>query len=206
VRAVNARQPRWLLRGFLDDDPNLHGEVVTGLPVLGPIELAHDSPDAAVVIATGRPDNYLSRRRIEARLGLEEARYATIVHPTASVGETCRIGPGSVLLAHAVLTSDAVVGRHVALMPHVVLPHDSTVGNFATLASGVRAGGACQIEEGAYIGSGACLLQGLRIGPWAMVGMGSVVTRDVPGERLWRGVPARDAGRAPLPEAALPTP
>jgi acetyltransferase-like isoleucine patch superfamily enzyme len=32
-----------------------------------------------------------------------------------------------------------------------------------------------------------------------MVGMGSVVTRDVPSERMWWGTPARDIDRAPLP-------
>jgi acetyltransferase-like isoleucine patch superfamily enzyme len=32
-----------------------------------------------------------------------------------------------------------------------------------------------------------------------LVGMGSVVTRDVPPERMWFGAPARDVSRAPLP-------
>ena len=38
------------------------------------------------------------------------------------------------------------------------------------------------------------------VGPRALVGMGSVVTRDVPGERKWMGSPAADAVDAPLPE------
>lgn len=205
VRAVNAHQPIWTLQGFLDDNPELHGEVVGRLPVLGPVELVHDYPDAAIAIATGRPDNYVSRRVIADRLNLSDDRYATIIHPTATVGETCEVGPGTVLLAHADLTADVIVGRHVAVMPQVVLPHDARVDDFATLASGARVGGGCHVAEGAYVGSGACLIQGLRIGPWAMVGMGSVVTRDVPGERMWRGVPARDAGAAPLPLGIPPT-
>ena len=199
VRALNAVQPRWLLRGFLDDNDELHGEMVGGLPILGPVEMVHDHPDAAVVITTGRPDNYVSRRLLYRRLGLHDERYATIVHPMASIGETCQLGPGSVLLAHATLTADVTIGSHVAVMPQVVIPHDARVDDFATLASGVRVGGGCHIAEGAYIGSGACLRQELVVEPWAMVGMGAVVTRDVPCERLWRGVPASDAGPAPLP-------
>jgi sugar O-acyltransferase (sialic acid O-acetyltransferase NeuD family) len=199
VRALNARQPTWSLLGFLDDDPGLHGTLIGGAPVLGPLELVHDFTDAAVVIATGRPDNYFSRRLIAGRLGLDDERYATIVHPTAAVGETCRVGPGSVLLSHADLTADVVVGRHVAVMPQVVIPHDTTVEDFVTLASGVRVGGSCLLSEGAYLGNGACLREGLQVGAWALVGMGSVVTRDVPDQRLWRGVPAKDAGMAPVP-------
>ncbi len=206
VRALNAHSPTWLLQGFLDDNPERHGETIGGLPVLGPLELVHERPDAAVVIATGRPDNYVSRRLIADRLDLDDERYATIVHPTATVGETCEVGPGSVLLAHVDLTADVVVGRHVAMMPQVVLPHDTRIDDFATLASGVRVGGGCQIAEGAYVGSSACLLQGTEVGPWAMVGMGSVVTRDVPAARLWHGAPARDEGGAPLPGGQAPAP
>jgi sugar O-acyltransferase (sialic acid O-acetyltransferase NeuD family) len=204
VRALNAARPRWLLRGFLDDDPSRRGTEVGGLPVLGPTGLAHEHPEAAVAIATGRPDNYVSRRAIADRLQLDESRYATIVHPTATVGDTCSVGPGSILLAHVDLTADVSIGAHVAVMPQVVVPHDTYVGDFVTIASGVRVGGSCRLGEGAYVGAGACLRQELRVGQWAMVGMGSVLTRDVPPARLWRGVPARDEGEAPLPGGVVP--
>jgi sugar O-acyltransferase (sialic acid O-acetyltransferase NeuD family) len=205
VRAANAARPTWRLLGFLDDDPARHGTVVAGVPIIGPSAAVHDHPEAAIVICTGRPDNYLSRRLIADRLELDDARYATVLHPTATIGESCQVGAGSVLLAHADLTADVVLGRHVAVMPQVVLTHDTRIGDWATIASGVRVGGGCHIAEGAYIGSGACLREGLTVGAWAMVGMGSVVTRDVPAERLWFGAPARDVSRAPLP-ARLPWP
>jgi sugar O-acyltransferase (sialic acid O-acetyltransferase NeuD family) len=178
----------------------MHGKSVGGVPVVGPSDLVHDRPSAFVVLTTGRPDNYVSRPLIAARLGLPDERYATIVHPTATVGTTCSVGAGSVLLAHVDLTADVVVGRHVAVMPQVVLPHDARVDDFATLASGVRVGGACHVAEGAYIGAAACLRERVTIGPRAMVGMASIVTRDVPSERLWFGSPASDAGPAPVPE------
>lgn len=201
VRAINAVAPTWLLRGFLDDSAALEGARVGGLPVLGPIDRIREHPEAQVVLTTGRPDNYVSRRLIAERLGLPDERYATIIHPTATIGETCSVGAGTVLLAHTDLTADVVVGRHVAVMPQVVLPHDVRVDDYATIAAGVRAGGACHIAEGAYVGSGACLREKITIGPWAMIGMASVVTRDVPAERLWLGAPARDVDRAPLPVA-----
>lgn len=206
VRAVNAIRPTWRLAGFLDDDPEAQGHVVGGVPVVGPIEAVHDHPDAAVAICTGRPDNYTTRRVIAQRLGLPDERYATVVHPSATVGCSCRVGAGSVLLAHVDLTADVAVGRHVAVMPQVVLTHDVRVGDWATLASGVRLGGGCDVGEEAYVGSGACVREGLTIGRRALVGMGCVVTRDVPDERLWFGAPARDVSRAPVQgrQSALP--
>jgi sugar O-acyltransferase (sialic acid O-acetyltransferase NeuD family) len=197
--AVRALDGVFTLRGLLDDDPALHGRVVGGAPVLGPLAAVADHPDAAVVVCVGRPDAYTARRAIVARLDLPADRYATVVHPAASVGSTCTIGPGSVVLAHVTLTADVTVGAHVAVMPQVVLTHDVVVGDHATLASGVRLGGGVEIGTGAYVASGVLVREGRRIGPWAMVGMGSLVTRDVPAERLWFGTPARDVRRAPLP-------
>jgi sugar O-acyltransferase (sialic acid O-acetyltransferase NeuD family) len=202
VRAVNAEAPTWDLLGYVDDNPALLGTEISGVPVVGPIDAVHDHPDAAVVLCTGRPDNYVSRPLIAERLGLDDERYATVVHPTATVGTTCRVGAGTVLLAHVDLTADVVVGRHVAVMPQVVITHDVTIDDCATIASGVRLGGSCHVGEAAYIGSGACLREGLTVGARAMVGMGAVVTRDVPAERLWFGAPARDVSRAPLPAPA----
>ena len=63
----------------------------------------------------------------------------------------------------------------------------------------LRLSGGCQVDRGAYIGTGVCVREGLTIGELAFVGMGAVVTRDVPPERLWLGSPARDFSRAPLP-------
>ena len=205
VRAVQSDNGSVELAGFLDDNAALHGKSVGGAPVLGPIEAIADHPDAAVVVAVGRPDAYVVRRDLVVRLELPADRYATVVHPTVSVGSTCVVGVGSVLLAQVALTAEVSVGEHVAIMPQVVLTHDVRVDDFATLASGVRLGGGAHVGTGAYLASGVCVRDGCRIGPWAMIGMSSIVTKDVPEERLWFGSPARDARRAPLPWSASET-
>lgn len=199
VRATNDVRRTWALLGFLDDDPALRGTLIAGVQVLGSVDQVYDHPNAQVLLCPGRPDNYVTRRLLADRLGLDDERYATVVHPTASVGTTCEVGVGSVLLAHVALTADVVLGRHVVVMPQVVLTHDVRVDDFATIASGVCLGGACHVGRGAYLGSGAYLREGITVGERAMIGMGSIVTRDVPPERLWFGVPARDVSRAPLP-------
>ena len=201
VRATNALRPTWRLLGFLDDDSAKHGALIGGVPVLGGVDAVDSYPDAQVLLCPGRPDNYIVRSLLADRLSLGDDRYATVVHPSATVGTTCVVGAGSVLLAHVDLTADVVVGRHVVVMPHVVLTHDVEIHDLATLASGARLGGGCHVGRGAYIGSGVCMRERITIGEWAMVGMGSVVTRDVPAERLWFGAPARDVSGAPLPAA-----
>src|SRR5206468_1064016 len=117
--AINAVYPTWNLLGFLDDAPLLHGRRADGLPVIGGTDLVQSLPNTRVVVCVGNPRNYTARARIVDRLGLAPERYATIVHPSASVSADSVIGPGSVILAQSVLTASVEVGAHVAVMPQV---------------------------------------------------------------------------------------
>ena len=191
VRAVNAASPTWDLLGFLDDDPALHGKEVDGIPVLGPIDDAQSFGGGRFVVCTGHPGNYFSRKRIVQRLGLPAVRYATIVHPTAALPTTMVLGVGSVLLANVVATAGVRIGSHVAVMPGVVFTHDDIAEDYTTFGAGVRLAGRVHVKEGAYVGSGALVREDRTIGAWALVGMGAVVTKDIPQGEVWTGVPAR---------------
>ena len=202
VHAVNAVAAVWDPCGFVDDDPAKAGTIVDGLPVFGAIGTLATS-DAMVVVGTGRPDNYTSRRAIVGRLGLPAERYATIVHPDASIAPTTAIGHGTVILAGTVATASVVVGNHVAVMPGVILTHDDVIDDYATITSGVRLGGGVHVGTGAYLGAGILVRENVTIGPWAMIGMGSVVTHDVPAGELWLGTPARYLRAAPVAAEVL---
>ena len=156
VHAVNAACPTWNLLGFLDDDPALLGRRILGVEVIGPVALAQDITDASVVVCTGRPDNYFSRKHLTRRLDLADDRFATIIHPAASLADSTTVGAGSVLLAGVVTTASVTIGRHVAVMPGVILTHDDEVADYCTIVSGARLGGAVRLHEGAYLGAG-CL-------------------------------------------------
>lgn len=204
VAAVNAVRPTWRLLGFLDDDPALTGRQVDGISVLGSSELVHDLRQAQVVVCVGSPRGLYARARVVRRLNLPMERYATVVHPTAAISANSVVGPGTVLLAHAVLTAAVQVGSHIAVMPHAVLTHDCVLEDFVTVASGVRLAGACRVERGAYLGAGAVVRELVTVGAWSLVGMGSVVLRDIPPSEAWVGNPATLLRTIPVPELVAP--
>ncbi|MFJ6653871.1 acetyltransferase [Microbacterium sp. NPDC091313] len=181
--------------GVLDDDPELQGEHVGGVPVLGP-----------VAAAAGRREQLLlcigpsgARRKVARRLGragIEAHRYATYVARSARIGSTVDIGPGSIVLDGVAVTADAVLGRHVVVMPNCTITHDGVIEDFATLTSGVSLAGGVSVGEAAYIGMNASVRQGLRVGAAATVGMGAVVLGDVPSGETWAGNPARRLGES----------
>lgn len=96
-----------------------------------------------------------------------------VYHP-ATVGDGVFLGPG------VIATNDK--------RPRAVNPDRSLKSDSDWIASPVRIG------EGASIGAGSILLPGVEIGRWALVGSGSVVTKDIPHFGLARGVPARLVG------------
>jgi serine acetyltransferase len=170
---------------LLDDDPELRGQEILGIPVLGPCATVAEYPEASVVACVASPGDPLRRLRLVARLGLPLERYATLIHPRATIAESVMIGPGSVIHANTVLTADIRVGWHVAAMPAVILTHDDVVEDGVTFAAG----------------AGALLRERLSIGAGAVVGMGAVVTKPVPRGEIWFGSPARPAPQSQTLEA-----
>ena len=201
VRALNSIRPTYTLRGFLDDGL-VEGVVVDGHPVLGPAtaDALEQLPGAHVVVCTAGTADRFSRRRLVARLGLPDARYATVVHPGATIADDGVPGPGSVVLAAVVTTTDVPIGAHVVIMPATVLTHDDEVGDFVTFGAGVRLGGRVSVGTGAYLGAGALVREGCRIGAWSVVGMGAVVLASVAAGEVHVGNPARHLRTLALPE------
>lgn len=180
--------------GFLDDRHAELPRTIGGAPVLGGIDDIPLYPDADVLVCVG---SGTGRARVVERLstlGVDASRYATVIDPSVRNPGSCPIGAGSILLAHVVITADAVVGAHVVAMPRVTITHDCLIDDFATFAAGVALGGGVRIGRGAYLGMNASVRQGVSIGAGATVGMGAVVLGDIHDSETWAGVPARPLG------------
>ncbi|MCE7006709.1 acetyltransferase [Kibdelosporangium philippinense] len=186
-----AARDSWKVLGFVDDNPALHGKTVDGVQVLGSTELIADYPDAQIVICAARSSTRDVRKRISERLALPAERYATIVHPTASIAHGTVIGAGSIVLAFVAVTAPQEIGEHVVIMPHVTITHDDKVSSYVTFAARVALAGNVSVGEAAYLGSGALVREGLSVGAGALIGMGAVVLENVPDNEVWAGVPAR---------------
>lgn len=188
--ATLRRSQQYDVIGFLDDDPAKQGRVIDGVPVLGVIEDARRYADVAMLLCVGHGTE---RAAIAARLsecGRGADDYATVIDSSVFVPPGCVIGAGSILLAGVALTTNVAIGRHVAVMPNVTLTHDDLIESFVTLCAGVAIGGHVWIGNAAYIGMNASIREGIRVGRQAVLGMGSVLTRDLPPGETWVGVPA----------------
>ena len=134
----------------------------------------------------------------------DETRIGTFVEiqKGAKIGARCKISSHSFICEGVTIGSGVFVGHGVVFINDRHPRATNTAGDLQT-----EADWACQktiVKQGASIGSGATLLGGITIGKNAMVGAGSVVTRDVPDHAVVAGNPAGIISRMEAGQGSLP--
>jgi UDP-perosamine 4-acetyltransferase len=191
VADLIAQLPQWTLAGWIDDQPELKGRSIFGFPVLGnraALGGLHRKGIRHAIVAIG--DN--AQRAAKASI-LREAgfRLATVVHPTAVVAESVRLGLDTVVMAGAVINAETIIGDHVIINTGSTVDHDCRIGDGVHIAPGAHLAGGVTVGEGALVGIGSCVIPGRSIGERAVVGAGAVVLSDIPAESVCVGTPAR---------------
>lgn len=176
----------------LDDDPARIGARLLGHDIAGGREWLSDHwPGVAVHPALG--DNRRRAELIDALKAIGRP-LATVIHPSAIVSPSARIGAGAFLAAGVIVNAEAEIGAGAILNTGSSVDHDGRIGACAHVAPGVRLCGNVAVGARALVGTASAVIPGMSIGRDAVVGAGSSVTRDVPDGETWAGCPARKLG------------
>ncbi len=141
--------------------------------------------EAGATIGPGVKIWHFAHVRSGARIGSEtQLGHAVYVDAGAVIGARCRVQNFVSVYAGVDLADDVFVGPS-AVFTNDLLPraHNAAWRLVPT-----------KVGRGASIGANATIICGVTIGPWAMIGAGSVVSRDVPAHQLVLGNPARLRG------------
>lgn len=139
-----------------------------------------------------------------------------IFHPAlvnlygCAIGDESRVGAFVEIQKNAIIGARCKISSHTFICEGVIIEDEVFIGHGvmftndrfprATNPSGelqTEADWAVErtyIKRGASIGSNATIVSGVTIGEWALIGAGTVVTRDVPDYVIVAGVPARPVG------------
>ncbi|WP_052597855.1 acyltransferase [Aureispira sp. CCB-QB1] len=125
-----------------------------------------------------------------------------VVLPNAQIGANCNI------CSHCFIENDVRIGDNVTIKcgvqvwDGITIEDDVFVGPNVTFTNDLYPRSKqysgewakTQIEKGASIGANATIIAGITIGKYAMVGAGSVLTKNIPAYTLWYGNPAIQKG------------
>ena len=121
----------------------------------------------------------------------DETRIGTFVEiqKGAKIGDHCKISSHTFICEGVIIESDVFIGHSVTFINDKYPRATNPAGELQS-----EADWNCQntlIKRGASIGSGTTLLGGITIGENAVIGAGSVVTKDVPANTIVAGNPAK---------------
>ena len=179
-----------LVIGFtVNKEYNLTGEF-KGLPVWDWEDLEHNDGLENILLFAPIANNKLREKiYIEGkRKGYEFISYISskCTNFSKSIGENCFI------LEDNIIQPFTSIGNNVILWSGNHIGHHGIIEDNVFFTSHVVMSGHCHIKQGAFLGVNSCIRDGVTIGENSIIGMGSVVTKNVPDNETWIGSPAKN--------------
>lgn len=178
---------------FYDDiNDDIHGTMFGKFPILkstAEVKVYFQKVDNRFTIGIGNPS--LRKKMYDKFIALG-GFFTSTISPGARIGSyQIEIGSGSNILTGAVISNSSIIGKGCIVYYNSIITHDCTVGDFVEISPSVNLLGRSSVGAYSQIGSNATILPDLVIGENVIIGAGSVVTKDVPDNCIFVGVPAR---------------
>lgn len=180
--------------GFIDDNPELQGRQVLGIPVLGTYtqlpELIKRHNIKGILVAYSDRFMRLREERFNQRreLGLKPIN---AIHPSAVIAPSVSIGEGVFIGRGVMIDLEAKIGDNCSIHRGSTIGEDCVLEENVWLAGGVNLAGRVIIGKNTMLGTGANVIPRCHIARDVIVGAGAVVIKDVPEGVTVVGVPAK---------------
>ncbi|MBN1326995.1 MAG: acetyltransferase [Candidatus Cloacimonetes bacterium] len=182
----------WEFAGYLNDRIET-GRKIEGLPVLGKLDQVGNFLERGYYFINTiyRIEGQKERIQLFESLKIPEERMATFIHPTAYIAPDVEIGNGTAILPQVIISPGVKIGRCCLIMSGAFIGHNDFIDDHCHLAAQSCLSSMISIGRGVHIGLNATVREGLKIGAYATLGMGSVLLNDIGKNEIWVGNPAR---------------
>ena len=171
------------IAGIIDDNADLTGSHVLGIPVLGTREILPQLVEQGIRMAANGVGGIINigiRIRLFELLASQGFAFPILCHPRATVEASAQISDGVQVFANAYVGSSVVLHEKCMINTGAIVSHDCEIGSYTHIAPGAMLAGMVSVGERALVGMGVTTAIGIQIGSGARIGNGAVLLADVP--------------------------
>lgn len=186
--SINAKYNKWQEIFFLDDSQDINNLRNIPIHTFEETKKIKDKNDLEVCVAVGEPSIRMS---LYKKLKSESINIATLIHPEVTIPESTHINEGTIICKFVSITCDISIGKNVYIHPMVCIGHDASIGDNSVILSFVDVAGNCIVGNRVFLAINVVLKQGVTVGDDSIVGLASVVYKNIPNSVIALGNPAR---------------
>lgn len=138
--------------------------------------------------------NNAIRKKISSELLKMGIIQTTLIHPTAVIDKTVRVGDGTVIMANTVINADSKIGNSCIINTAATIDHDCIIKDYVHISPGAHLAGTVHIGEESWIGIGANIINNININNDCIIGAGGTVVKNIYIKGTYIGVPVRKVG------------
>lgn len=128
--------------------------------------------------------NLKLRHKIQSKFREVGINATNIIHPSAVIAPSVKIGLGNYIGANSVLSTEVTIGNDNIINLLVSVGHDTHIGSNCIINPASNISGNCKIGDNTIIGSNSFIFQGTRIGNNCTIDALTYVRRDIDDNRL----------------------
>ena len=168
--------PQWRIKGFIDDNLGALDNLICDVKILATIDGYEIEPDDVFICCIG---NGSTRKHVVEKIKQKGGTFLTLVHPTAVVADSSRLGEGSIIYPYALISDNAVIGNGCIINMYSSIAHDSVLGEYCTVSAHCDVTGMCTLGDRVFMGSSANTVPGIQIGDDVFICAGSTVMTNL---------------------------
>jgi sugar O-acyltransferase (sialic acid O-acetyltransferase NeuD family) len=192
ISDINREHREFEFMGYLVSDLSRLTETDSRDHVLGDFNWLDNNRDIdALALGIGTPASKLAvTDELESKFPRLE--WPALIHPTVQFDRSStKLDHGVVLCAGTIGTVNLEFGAFAMVNLACTVGHEARIGRCSVLNPTVNISGGVVVDEGVLIGTGAQILQYVKVGGGATVGAGAVVSKDVEPNTTVVGIPAK---------------
>lgn len=181
-------QDQYKIKGFLEDNPKILDNYDMDVGIIGNLNSYEIKNKDRFLFAIGDID---TKKHIVVNLKKKGAQFLTLVHPTAIVVNTVKIGEGVIICPYCLVSDNVLLDDFVMMNTYASCGHDVKVGKYSILSPYAALNGFVTLEDEVFLGTHSAVISYKKVGYKSKISANSVVMRDVATNKIVFGVPGK---------------